>query len=71
MNFTHTFEIEVGDIQMEGELSFDNENVVTIKTDESLEVSILLLSKIESTFIAAHECRVLCGELKKFEINLK
>jgi len=72
MAYTHTFEIIINDdIDIQGELSFDNNEPPRVKTQSSMDIPLEELKKVVHFFEQLVHLYQATGEIKKIELVKK
>ena len=71
MAYTHTFQISIEGINVEGEMSFNGGEAAKFKTSASEEMTILQHRKIQDFFEKIVNFHNTCAEISKIEIVKK
>ena len=71
MEYTHTWELEVGGKELEGEVIFNHGNPPTIKVDTPIEMRLSELKQVQEMFEGLVGVCARCGEIQKMEIVKK
>lgn len=72
MIYTHTFEIKIGATTIEGEITFDHGESVSVKTNDGLELDIKQRGALQHLFEAVQLfCKCCADEIDKIEVIRK
>jgi len=71
MAHTHTITVNVRDIAIEGEITFDGGEIPSVSFSDAVDMQIKELSYLGDIFVIMTKMYRQCGEITKFEINKK